>query len=556
MIFSAPAALACPICGQALDPAIARLNQSLDERTIRLLQALHPGWRPAGGVCPDCVQRAVGVLRERRGAGSLQAGLELSYPVYSPDEAELLPTPVRLHANPHYAGRGVTIAFLDSGFYPHPDLTLPRDRIRVYLDATLGEPARKVHYRRAEDVSWHGLMTTGVATGNGSQSGGRYRGLASEAELVLVKTGNRRSRRIPERDILRALRWVVDHHAEFEIRVVNISLGGDLPSTGDLTPLDTLVEEAVAEGLAVVVAAGNSGKVQIIPPASAPSAITVGGLDDQNSLDPRFHRMWRSSYGSGVGGVAKPEVIAPAIWVAAPILPRTWVHNEAMFLWRLLRLSDRELAHFLTTGLAEARFKRETLRRPLPEVRGVIRRRIRECKYIDEHYQHVDGTSMAAPIVTSLVAQLLEANPRLTPAGIKDIITNTAEPLPYVPRAEQGHGAISAARAVAAALRAPGGPLTGLPVSPRITPRGVKLILLAPGARSVSLMADFYAWQPGAGAMWETRPGVWQISVPPPPPGEHTYKFLVDGERWLHDVENPARIEDGCGGYYSRLASD
>jgi len=56
--------------------------------------------------------------------------------------------------------------------------------------------------------------------------------------------------------------------------------------------------------------------------------------------------------------------------------------------------------------------------------------------------------------------------------------------------------------------------------------------------------------------MHEVRPGVWQISLPPLPPGEHTYKFVLDGERWIHDVENPARIEDGCGGYYSRLASD
>src|SRR5205807_831024 len=44
MIPSAPAALACPICGQALDSAIARLNQRLDARTVRMLKTLHPGW--------------------------------------------------------------------------------------------------------------------------------------------------------------------------------------------------------------------------------------------------------------------------------------------------------------------------------------------------------------------------------------------------------------------------------------------------------------------------------------------------------------------------------
>ncbi len=549
------AALACPLCGQALDAAVARLTQQLDARTVRFLQNLNPGWAPAAGICPNCILRGASFLRDRRSGASLHTGLELSFPVYAADEADLLPTPVRLHANPDFAGRGVTVAFLDSGFYPHPDLKTPRDRIRAYVDATTNEPTIREHFRRAEVTSWHGLMTTGVAAGNGFQSGGRYRGLAAESELVLVKTGNRRTRRIPDRDILRSLQWVVEHRAEYDIRVVNISLGGDFASMGEATPLDMLVEEAVAEGLVVVAASGNNGTHQIIPPASAHSAITVGGLDDQNSLDPRLHRMWRSSWGHGVGGVAKPDVIAPAIWVAAPILPHTWVHNEAVLLWRLLELADGELARFLTTDLAEARFKKETLRRPLPEIRAVLKRQIMEAKYIGPHYQHVDGTSMAAPIVTSLAAQMLEANPLLTPAGVKDIITNTAVPLPYVPRAEQGHGVIDAARAVAGALRAAGGPLRGLPVSPRLTPQSVTFIVQAPGARSAALVADFNGWQPLAGQMWETRPGVWQIIVPLPPAGEHSYKFLLDGERWWHDVENPARLDDGCGGYYSRLVT-
>src|SRR5207247_1048842 len=82
--------------------------------------------------------------------------LDLSYPVYSLDDTHLLPTPVRLHANPRYTGRGVTLAFLDSGFYPHPDLAEPDDRIRGHIDATLLEPVEKPAFRRAEPTSWPG----------------------------------------------------------------------------------------------------------------------------------------------------------------------------------------------------------------------------------------------------------------------------------------------------------------------------------------------------------------------------------------------------------------
>jgi serine protease AprX len=235
------------------------------------------------------------------------------------------------------------------------------------------------------------------------------------------------------------------------------------------------------------------------------------------------------------------------------MLPRTWVHNEAMFLWRLEQMPDSELARFLLTDRAEARFKKETLRRPLPDVRAIIRRRIMEQKYIHAHYQHVDGTSMAAPIVTAIVAQMLEANPRLHPAQVKQILLETAEPLSFVPAAEQGAGVVSAPRAVAAALRASGGALQGFPMSPRLTSAAVTFYCHAPEARAVALAGSFNGWRTDEGALWEARPGLWQIMLPPPPPGEHAYKFLLDGERWTHDVENPARAEDGCGGFHSLL---
>ena len=145
--------------------------------------------------------------------------------------------------------------------------------------------------------------------------------------MVLVKTGNARGRGIRDRDISRALTWVLDNHERFHIRIINISLGGDQPTTGKFTELDELVEEAVLRGMIVVAAAGNSGRHIIVPPAGAPSAITVGGVEDQNHLDPRYRRMYWSSYGRGINGVRKPDIVAPAIWLAAPMLPKTRTHN-------------------------------------------------------------------------------------------------------------------------------------------------------------------------------------------------------------------------------------
>ena len=45
---------------------------------------------------------------------------------------QALPVPVRMDADERYTGRGVTIAFLDSGFYAHKDLIEPANRILAY----------------------------------------------------------------------------------------------------------------------------------------------------------------------------------------------------------------------------------------------------------------------------------------------------------------------------------------------------------------------------------------------------------------------------------------
>jgi serine protease AprX len=539
----------CPFCGRPIHPALLPFGRDLQPHILRRLRSQQPGWKREEGVCPACVFRAVQQAQKERSTYSLHLELRLPYPVYAPDQVGVLPTPLRVRANPRYAGQGTTIAFIDSGFYSHPDLIRPQNRISLHVDTRSPEAVEREHFRKPQATSWHGLMTSCVGTGNGFMASGLYRGVASRAKVVLVKTGNRRNRRIREQDIYRSLTWVMANHQRLGIRVVNLSVGGDHPSTGALSDLDQLAEDAVAEGLVVVAAAGNGGQERILPPASAPSAISVGGLDDQNSLDPRHRRMYASNYGRGARGVRKPDVIAPAIWLAAPMLPRTWVHNEALVLWHLEHASDKELARLLQTEYVETRFKKDTLRRPLDEIRHIIRQRMIEQKYIHPHYQHVDGTSMAAPIVSAIAAQMLEANPNLSPVQVRELIRATAERLPDVPPAQQGAGAVNAARALAAALRAPGGPLAGLPPSPDVARRSVSFYYHDEAAQEVAVVGSFNDWQPHP--LRRRVTGVWQITLPRPRTGTHLYKLLIDSSHWINDPANGEVAEDGYGGYHS-----
>lgn len=364
------------------------------------------------------------------------------------DVTQALPTPKRLDADERYRGRDITIAFLDSGFYAHKDLTDPVDRIVAY-HSIFPDTDDRTFLHKPDVASWHGMMTSVVAAGNGYLSNGLYRSIAPEARVVLVKIG--KSGRIPERDIEMGLRWVLANKDQYGIRIVNISAGGDFEQSYLRNSLCRLVEETVSAGVTVVCAVGNAGLAPghpVLPPASSPSAIAVGGLDDQNSLDRARRGMYRSSYGPTVDGLQKPEVIAPGIWVAAPILPHTPTADEAHLYAELDAAGDDELSTIISAhqGVDKDLDASRDLAPPL--LRQLITIKLQEGNVINHHYKFVDGTSFASPIVASIVACMLEANPKLTPQQVKRILIDTAERVEGVAVERQGWGVVVPRKAV------------------------------------------------------------------------------------------------------------
>jgi serine protease AprX len=185
-------------------------------------------------------------------------------------------------------------------------------------------------------------------------------------------------------------------------------------------------------------------------------------------------------------------------------------------------------------------------------MRRKLRKRMIEQKYIHPHYQHVDGTSMAAPVVSATIALMLEANPMLSPAEVKQILMSTATPLKDFPVQKSGAGLVNAGRAVAAARRAARGVWNVMPFSPHIQDGLINFIYFDPTNRAerVGLIGSFNGWNPRGYAMHSRSPGLWQISIPMLPVGNYVYKFLVD-DHWVHDPENLIRVEDGYGGFSS-----
>jgi hypothetical protein len=90
------------------------------------------------------------------------------------------------------------------------------------------------------------------------------------------------------------------------------------------------------------------------------------------------------------------------------------------------------------------------------ELSTELQQRIYKYKLIDQYHQHVDGTSVSVAIVASVVAQMLEANPALTPQQIRDTLITTAKRLPSVSPLQQGGGMVDATRTVEAVLKIKG----------------------------------------------------------------------------------------------------
>ncbi len=350
----------------------------------------------------------------------------------------------RLDAHRDYDGAGVCIGFVDSGFYPHPDLMRPERRIRSYVDVTRPEAVASEFFT-ANTYSWHGTMTACCATGSGHLSSGRYRGLAHAAEVVLIKTASRGE--FKGEFVASALR-VPLRYPHLKIRVLNVSVGVSLddPHRADVV---AAVREVTQAGIVIVAAAGNApGRAPELPAAAA-EVIAVGGEDDKNTRDEGDDTPWPSSHGPGLDGSYKPELIAPAVWIAAPVLPGTLVAREADALFTLRALLDE--ASVAMDWLDASKVDADEKASVLATVQA-IDARIMRSRFINTCYQRVQGTSFAAPITSSVVAQMLQANPALTPAEVREGLMSTARPLHYVPSEVQGAGVLQPREAVLWAL--------------------------------------------------------------------------------------------------------
>jgi serine protease AprX len=248
----------------------------------------------------------------------------------------------------------------------------------------------------------------------------------------------------------------------------------------------------------------------------------------------------------------KPELIAPAMFIAAPILPGTSDFESAELLSMLSATPDYAFGPMLEESWRCAGLDAAVLTLNRDAARKLIDLELRRRKIVATHYQNVDGTSFAAPITASIVALMLEANSKLTPAVVKNILISSASRLGGHPAIRQGFGLVNAAMALRLARAETHRLEEDRYHPPRVVGREILFRFHDDSAESVRLVGEFSDWNSGL-AFERCGDGLWKLAVPCRPAGKYRYKFLIDASRWTEDPSHGLKEEDGYGGFNSVL---
>jgi serine protease AprX len=340
-----------------------------------------------------------------------------------------------------YDGAGVGVAVVDSGVTPWHD-DLGTGRVVHFADF--------VNYQAtAYDDYGHGTHVAGIIAGSGYDSSGRRRGMAPGASLVVLKVLDGSGNGYIS-NVIAALDYAIQNRAAFNIRVVNLSVAAGVYDSYKRDPLTLAAKRAVDAGIVVVTAAGNHGRNSkgelqyggITAPGNAPWVLTVGASSHMGTPDRSDDTIasFSSRGPTYIDYAAKPDIVAPGVGIES--------------------LAD-------ASSLLFASHASSRLWGTVPTV--------------SQPYLSLSGTSMAAPVVAGTVALMLQANPSLTPNGVKAILQYTAEARSGYNALTQGAGFLNSRGAVELAQQFSSAPSVGYfsPASP--APAGDSLFSMQSG---------------------------------------------------------------------------
>ena len=307
-----------------------------------------------------------------------------------------------------YTGTGIGVAVIDSGLNSSADLT-EFNNVLYNQDFTGEFPFGlfTLATSTAPDLYGHGQHVAGIIASSGRSSScanctRSLKGLAPGVNLINLRALNEYGIGTDSM-VIAAIEQAISLKALYNIRVINLSLGRPVYESYTKDPLCQAVEQAWKAGIVVVVAAGNDGRDNsfgtqgygtISAPGNDPYVITVGAMKTEQT-DIRTDDLIASYSSKGptqIDHIVKPDVVAPGNQVVSLLASQT--------------------ATLVVAYPANAV--------PLSYYNGS------NSTAHSNAYFMLSGTSMATPVVSAAVADLLQAQPLLTPDQVKALIMQTA----------------------------------------------------------------------------------------------------------------------------------
>jgi serine protease AprX len=297
----------------------------------------------------------------------------------------------KVHFSEKYSlsGAGVGIGLIDSGVFPHQDLTSPSTKIELFEDLIN-------NLRYPYDDNGHGTSMAGILCSSGLSSNNMYKGICSRSKLFCYKAFDKLGKGFAS-DILYSIESLANISKENNIKVLCLPFELLTHNTFIVSCFDLTFNYAISKGLIPIVPSGSNlnNKSSIMGIATLPSCITVAGL---NTTNPVINPYIYSSAGP-YGKLSKPDLSAACVNVVSLNSDNNYISEK--------------------NGIKVYPNKLEVL------------------------YKTFTGSSISTAYISGLCALLCEKNPSITFKDMVSLLKVACDPLDNISNTIQGEGTVN-----------------------------------------------------------------------------------------------------------------